>query len=342
MPQTTDFAQASYQAQVRRLRRLAELALPRYGLSSARLHFVCHGENTTFRVEGPRGARFLLRVHRSGYHSKQGHLEELRWLSALEKKGVTAPVPVRSRKGALLETVADPSTDLERYCSLLRWIDGRFLGLRTRVSDYVELGDYVGRLHRASRTRRFDARRYWDAEGLLGNTATLGNISRVPGATAAQMASLLRATRRCLARLKRYQRTFPERLGAIHGDLHQWNFLLTPRGIAAIDFDDCGFGFRAYDLAVPLITFGVVKKSFSGSVKRALREAMVSGYRRHAPWDEHDEALLDDLILTRDLAMLGWLASRSDHPRLRANIPGALRRIVALLDAGETHPALRY
>jgi hypothetical protein len=40
--------------------------------------------------------------------------------------------------------------------------------------------------------------------------------------------------------------------------------------------------------------------------------------------------------------MLGWLSSRSDHPHLRAALPKALRRVVALLDAGETHPVLRY
>jgi Ser/Thr protein kinase RdoA (MazF antagonist) len=340
--QAPEFAQASYQAQVRRLRRIAELALSRYAVRGARLNFVCHGENTTFRVEGSRGVRFLLRVHRSGYHSSDGHLEELRWLTALHNKGIEAPVPVRSRAGALLETVRDPVTNLERHCSLLCWIDGRFVGIRTGVSHYTQLGDYVGRLHRASKTQRFNERRYWDAEGLLGRTATLGHVSRVPGASPIQMTALLRANRRCLARLRRYQRSFPERLGAIHGDLHQWNFLVTRQGIAAIDFDDCGFGFRAYDLAVPLVTFGLLKKPVPGPVKRALRDAMVESYRCHMPWDEHDDALLDDLVLTRDLAMLGWLASRSDHPSLRARIPGALRRIVAMLDAGETHPALQY
>jgi Ser/Thr protein kinase RdoA (MazF antagonist) len=197
-------------------------------------------------------------------------------------------------------------------------------------------------LHQASRKWRFEARRYWDAEGLLGRSATLGHVGRVPGASAAQRASLLRANQRCLARLHRFERAFPDRLGAIHGDLHQRNFILTGAGIAAIDFDDCGFGFRVYDLAVPLMTFGRLRSPVPGPVKRALREAMVEGYRRHMPWDRHDEALLDTLILTRDLAMLGWLASRSDHPQPKANIPRALARIVAMLDAGQTHPAIEY
>lgn len=341
MQAQNDFARASYATQVRRLRRVAELALSRYALRSPRLYFVCHGENTTFRVEDSRGARFVLRIHRAGYHSKAGHLEELRWLAALAKQGVRAPVPVRSRTGALLETVTDSSTNLERHCSLLHFIDGRFIGIRTGLPYYSALGDYVGRLHRASRTRRFEVRRYWDADGLLGRNSTLGSVRQVPGASDAELATLLRANRRCLARLRRYQRAFPERLGAIHADLHQWNFLVTKEGVAAIDFDDCGHGFRAYDLAVPLMIFGRSKKPVPGPVKRAMREALVEGYQRHMPWDEHDDALLDELVLTRELAMLGWLASRSDHPRLRAALPKALGRVVAMLDAGETHPVLR-
>jgi Ser/Thr protein kinase RdoA (MazF antagonist) len=73
-----------------------------------------------------------------------------------------------------------------------------------------------------------------------------------------------------------------------------------------------------------------------------LRRALIEGYRRHMPWDEHDDALLDTLILSRDLAMLGWLTSRSEHPKLRARVPRATKRIVRMLGAGHTHPALEY
>jgi Ser/Thr protein kinase RdoA (MazF antagonist) len=325
-----------------RLRKLAELAVGRFPVRGAELRFINHGENTTFRVETHSGKRFLLRVHRRDYHSREGHLEELGWLEQLSELGIAAPVPVRSRTGALLESVAAPSVDLERNCSLLRWTDGRFLGRRTVTHSYAELGDYVGRLHQASHAFTFRARRYWDADGLLGSNSTLGNVARVPGLSSAQRGTLERANRRCLERLRRFQRSFPERVGAIHGDLHQWNFLVTRRGIAAIDFDDCGFGFRAYDLAVPLFTIGLLHPPTSGPVKRSLRVALVAGYRRHMPWDGDDDRILDTLVLARDLAMLGWLASRSDHPHLRARVPRATRRVVAMLDAGKTHPALDY
>jgi len=50
-------------------------------------------------------------------------------------------------------------------------------------------------------------------------------------------------------------RTLAEETGAfglIHGDLHHENFLFHRGEARAIDFDDCGWGFHLYDLAVTL------------------------------------------------------------------------------------------
>jgi len=43
-----------------------------------------------------------------------------------------------------------------------------------------------------------------------------------------------------------------DRFGLIHGDLHQENYFFHDGAVCAIDFDDCGWGWFAYDLAVPL------------------------------------------------------------------------------------------
>ena len=50
-------------------------------------------ENATYRVDDPAtGERFVLRVHRLGYHSTQAILSELDWLEALrEEAGVRTP-----------------------------------------------------------------------------------------------------------------------------------------------------------------------------------------------------------------------------------------------------------
>ncbi len=44
----------------------------------------------------------------------------------------------------------------------------------------------------------------------------------------------------------------PDTFGLIHADLHQENYLFHGGMARAIDFDDCGWGFYLYDLAVTL------------------------------------------------------------------------------------------
>jgi Ser/Thr protein kinase RdoA (MazF antagonist) len=45
---------------------------------------------------------------------------------------------------------------------------------------------------------------------------------------------------------------------------------------------------------------------------------LLEGYTRESNWDSDDEKILAHLMTARRIAMLGWLNSRSDNPKLRA------------------------
>jgi Ser/Thr protein kinase RdoA (MazF antagonist) len=115
----------------------------------------------------------------------------------------------------------------------------------------------------------------------------------------------------------------------IHADLHFGNLLLSQGRIAAIDFDDCGFGFHVYDLVVPLKHLAKRRKREYPRFKSAL----IEGYSRHCGWDKHDEEVLSYMMIARGLAMLGWLNSRSDNPSLRKPFKIAASRVVKELRA---------
>ena len=84
---------------------------------------------------------------------------------------------------------------------------------------------------------------------------------------------LLLATRDTLhAALTRYgkpARTF----SLIHADLHPRNVLIDGTHAAVIDFDDAGFGWHQYDLAVALVSYQH-HPAFA-----AFRDACIAGYR---------------------------------------------------------------
>jgi Ser/Thr protein kinase RdoA (MazF antagonist) len=319
------FEEAGYLAQVRRLSHLAEQVLPRWPIEVTSCRFLNHGENTTFRITSSRGKEFLLRIHRHDYHTRAGLLEELRWLDQLHNETpLTVPRPVPSRRGWLLEAMNTPEIGRPRHCSLLRWVDGRFLRKSVRPTHLTNLGRMIATLQTAARGIAVVERRYWDAEGLVGSQAKFGSIRNLPGASKKDQDVINKARHRIYHKLRDFQETFPHKLGLIHADLHFGNVLFSRQGVAAIDFDDCGFGFYAYDLAVPLIA---VTRMLGDKRQRelpALKEALIEGYAMGAGWDSNDEVALRDLVTARKLAMLGWLRSRRDNPMLRKYLQKAI------------------
>jgi Ser/Thr protein kinase RdoA (MazF antagonist) len=314
----------SYQAQVHRLRELALAALPLFPLRRPVLRFIQHGENSTFRVDAG-SRRYLLRVHRAGYHSEAAILEELAWLRRIAGD-VIAPVPVRARSGAWLSHVRTARVPDGRFCDLLEWVHGSFLDKRARAENHIrELGALMASLQKTTRGRAVKHRVYWTADGLVGPGAKFGTIDHLPGTDKRKQTKITRARKLVYAKLRAFERRFPERQSLIHADLHFGNFVRSPRGLGAIDFDDCGFGFHAYDLAVPLTH---LENMCAKEPKRYWRlfETIQEGYAAHAAWDEHDRAILPFMVAARRLLMLGWICSRQDNPRFRSVLPGVVER----------------
>ena len=183
------------------------------------------------------------------------------------------PEPVATVDGSLVVTVAEPGVPGSRCCALLRWIDGRFVNRRLTPVHLARMGATMGRSRRtrSSGRRRPDsppAPRHADRRGQArepGRSVGPGSgddprpvdgdravalveelLSPSEGAVAARAIAAAREATSALAGR-------PGSSGLIHGDLHQENTLFTVDGAAAaIDFDDCGWGFYLYDIAVPL------------------------------------------------------------------------------------------
>jgi Ser/Thr protein kinase RdoA (MazF antagonist) len=329
---TIPFEQASYLAQVTRLRALAEQALARYGLRAESCRLLNHVENTTFRVTAKGGKQYCLRIHRNDYHTRPAIMEELRWLQNLSRDAhLIVPKPVPSRSGQLLESVGTDLVGEARNCALLEWIEGRFIDKSLNADHLKSLGQIIGRLHRRARHRNVRERRYWDAEGLLGTKPKLGSVEDLPGISSSNQKTISDARRSTFQKLKQLEHRYSHRRGLIHADLHFGNVLMSKGRMAVIDFDDCGFGFLAYDLAVPL--WALQSHIWKNRHKQyaPLKAALLEGYTRESQWDRHDEEILSYLMIARRLVLLGWLHSRSDNPKLRGYFQSNAKSVVKYL-----------
>ena len=327
------FAALSKRGQIGRLQHMAEAALPAFGVAAAQVVPLQHFGNTTYRIDAPDGSRYVLRIQRPDLHSVEQVRSELTWLAALRREtelGVPEPVPTQD--GDLLRVVAVPGVPEPRTCVLFRWMAGRFLdsGLQPRHLDRV--GEFTARLHDHAvgwtpppgfvrgRVETLSMGgpggaviRHSDdplADEVVAYSQELVSTLYSPE-EGALVAAALHHVREMLAELDQTGQAF----GLIHADLHQWNYLFDHGAVRAIDFDDCGYGYFLYDLAVTLspspVHYG------EDDQYPAFRAALLRGYGRLRPLPPEPERYLDTFLILRRVQLMLWGLESRDEPAFK-------------------------
>ena len=296
---------------------LAERALPHWELEGSRLEPFSVSENVVFRVESPGGEHFALRVHRDGYHSLQELESEPLWTNALARVGIDVPEALPARDGCHYVRVPGPGPGETRHVGLVRWIDGVTLeefieqaGDDEKVARHFErLGALQARMHAQSAGWSPPAkfhRHAWDADGLLGEAPFWGRFWESPLASVAQQ-QRLRAIRDALFEELRELGCDPSIYGMIHADLQPANLLVDDDHLYVIDFDDAGFGWYVFDMAVTVYEFEAGRAGFSIAL-----EALLRGYRSVRDPEPDLLERLPRFLLMRALMIVGWATARPE------------------------------
>ena len=318
MPDPTDLGIAEF-------RDIAERALPNWGIRPSRLEFVSNAENCAFRVVGSDGGVFVLRVHRPGYHSLNELESERMWTRALIETGISAPVGCRTHTGREYAVVATPDGESSRAVGLIEWVEGTILDdeLENRsdpghvAARFEQIGAMAARIHNQSSS--WDpppgfARHEFDVPGFVGDRPFWGRFWDVPLLGARQRELFLRAREGISEILGAYPKD-PRIYSMLHADLHPKNFVVTDtEKLHVIDFDDSGFGWHLYELAVALCEFE--DEPYFDSITAAL----AAGYRAVRPLRQQDLDLLPLFLVIRRLVSIGWIWDRPELGR-RARIP---------------------
>ncbi len=253
--------------------------------------------------------------------------EELKWLFKLSNDPeFIVPKPLKSKGGKWVEVVSTKGIPDGRHCELFHWIEGRFIGKSIRPKHLYLAGQLIGRLQNARAKTKH--RYYWNAEGLLGERAKFGSIDSLTGISTKYQKLITKTRKRLLKKLLAFEKKFPERQGLIHADLHFGNTLMVGSKLGEIDFDDCGYGFFAYDLAIPYMSAQNSIPSKKIKTLPLYQAALIEGYRTEQKWTRDDDEIFNDLITARKLLMLGWLNWRSDNPILKKRLKSAVQRAV--------------
>jgi Ser/Thr protein kinase RdoA (MazF antagonist) len=327
------FASLSRRGQLGRLRRVARTALANYGLEDARLKLQRYEQNATFRVDA-RSRLYLLRINRPLVQTPDTIASEMAWLSALRRDtDLRVPEPVAARNGSFVVVVRDSGVPEPHVCVLLRWLDGRFINQRLTPAHLWRVGALAGQLQEHAASWKLPAEFLRPRVDTLTNHAKVESSARSDALAhhgdhptaddadrALQLVEALVSTddaalfARALEVVWATTRTLAKNSGAfglIHGDLHYENFLFHRGEARAIDFDDCGWGFHLYDLAVTL------SELENRPRYDQLRGALLEGYAQTRPLPDDHPIHISALFVLRRMQILLWVLESRDHMTFR-------------------------
>ncbi len=268
-------------------------------------------ENHTFLISGPDGEKTVLRVHRPGYHGEAEIRSELDWMMALRSQaGMKTPRPIAGVNDDLVQTLPMDGNELAgnefRHAVMFAFEEGtepeEGKGL---LPSFEQLGALAAHCHSHAQTWSLPSgfsRLNWDVSGILDRGAHWGDWRDAPNLDPGDARVLERAQEQLREFLAGYGKS-RDRFGIIHADMRLANLLIDGGQVKLIDFDDCGFGWFAYDFAAAISFF-----EDSDHVP-ALFDSWLSGYQRVRKFSKKDIAAVDSMVMLRRFALLAWVGS---------------------------------
>ncbi|MFD2054055.1 phosphotransferase enzyme family protein [Mesorhizobium calcicola] len=295
--------------------KLARRALAYWGVSDGQPELLKYRENAVFRVRLPNGQPTAMRIHRAGYHSDAALRSELQWMAFLQSAGVATPSPIAALSGDLFVPVGTGTSAPPRQVDCLSWLEGRAVGARGVPLDYTPeqatrvftaIGRTIAHMHNVAAAWTPPAgftRHAWDFDGFFGPNPTWGRFETSPFLDGSRRALVFQAREKAMMALSGHERS-TRNFGIIHADLVRENVLVHEGGIRIIDFDDCGYGWHMYDLAVALY------QNREEATYPLIETALLDGYRQVRELTPRDIAALPLFSALRAFALLGWVQSR--------------------------------
>ncbi|MCF6344812.1 MAG: phosphotransferase [Devosiaceae bacterium] len=279
-----------------------------HGLNGGKATLINLSENHTFRIDMPDASKHIIRVHRPNYQTFAAINSELMWLKALKNGTVLNLItPLVGINENLVQQVKTMSGNISHAV--------RFAFEKGQEADdekdehlFSDLGRFAAICHNHVQqweTPKGFSRPIWSEGAILDRDGLWGDWRSAPNVNGEVRAVLEQLDFRLREQLKEYG-TCSKHFGLIHADMRLANILVYNNTSRLIDFDDCGFGWFAYDFAAAISFFEDSKKV------PFLKEKWLSAYRKYREFSTTDETMMDTLIMLRRMALLTWIGSHSE------------------------------
>lgn len=293
---SNQFFERTQTQQIESLTATALLVLEQYGLHDASVECINYEFNATFAVTTDSAQKFALRININSTKSLRNTMAEVEWVRFLSRsKEVHVASPIANLKDSFITSIEHGDSGLLLHCVLYSWLEGDVIGDEPTIEQLHQIGQVIAHLHISgeqfelsseSELPTFKDLLWGTKDYLFGPESLLPDEDRK---------TLQEAAEHIVSLTEELYENSPSHI--IHADLHGWNIISYEGYIYIFDFDDCGFGLPAQDIAVALYYLDTPEQE----------RALLEGYASVKALPIYSKSAMDALRLQRRLMLLNYL-----------------------------------
>jgi len=319
----TLFFELPSEDQQRSLTAFASDILKNYGIHDAKISCINFEFNATFSVETDSGTKYALRININSTRTVENMKGEIEWVRHLNRtSGIHTPTPIATLNDNYIISGFHADSNQTLHAVMYSWLEGEELGDEPTLEQLHEVGRAIAKLHQESAEFALSADAalptfndfFWGTEDyLFSNKSKLSDTDR---------ALIKEAHDHIMKFTNELYVNSPVHI--IHADFHGWNLMWNDNRLSIFDFDDCGFGVEAQDLAVVLYYLDTPEQDV----------AILNGYRSVKPLPQYSDLAMKALLLQRRLLLLNYLfeTKNQEHQEmLPAYLEKSLERVKSFL-----------
>ncbi len=273
-----------------------------YLLSDVRCQLLTSTMRDVYLITSAQG-KHILYIYRHDQRIKEEIIDEWCFVAYLFAHSIpVAPAILNKEKNILLEFNAPEGT---RYGVLVRYVEGESFRKRPSPQAATGLGRFIAQAHLLADKMPAKLNRPKD-EALHQLKKYVARFTLEFPYREENIAILNRAVDHIYAKTADLPTTAPY-YGMIHGDVIRSNVQIDRHNrITILDFDLCGFGWRAYDIASFLLTL-------HGTDSLALKQSFKEGYNEVRQIDDLEQELMPLFKLMRSVVTIGIPVMNLQH-----------------------------
>ena len=229
---------------------------------------------------------YILKISHHHWRSRSDIQFELEYLDFLHQHHLPVANPLKTKDGELLVVIH--AVEGDRYAALFPYAPGEVPQGDLSADQSSIMGNTLGKIHQASlEFENATPRQPLDLKYLLDDSLEI--ISPYLHHQSSDLAYLEDAIAKIKARLTCLEQTSPL-WSVCWGDPHSGNVHFTQDNqITLFDFDQCGYGWRIFDIAKFL------QVSLTAGINCKVREAFLTGYQQAQQLTELEKSSLQHL-----------------------------------------------